>query len=577
MANACPGLARQLLQSGPRVKLLASSRESLHVVGETTYPLSTLAVPGPKQELSVAALAQYEAMRLFSDRALAAQTVFQVNRANAAAVADICRRLDGIPLAIELAAARVRALSVETIAERLSDRFHLLTGGDAASLPRLQTLRACIDWSYDLLTAPERSLLGRLAVFSGGWTLQAAEAVGTGGEVDKREVLDLLTRLVEKSLVEFDAGGRYRLLETVRQYANERLVESRGSEIVRERHRDYFLALAEEAAPKLTGAEQAEWLQRLEDEHENLRAGLDWSLLEAGCGGGLRLCAALQQFWFTRGHLSEGREWCVRAVEKAPAGERTPERAKVLHVASLLAYFQGDYLAARAQSQESLAIRRQLSDRRGMAASLNILGAVAIDEGDFASARALHEESLAIVRQLGNRLGIANSLSNLGVVAYEQSDFVRARALYEESLAIERELGNSGGIATSLSDLGALAHKQGDYAAAGALRRESLMIRRELGDRRGMAYSLEGLAETSVTVLGSSRRAARILGAAERLREQIGTPLPPIELPQYDMKVASARAALGDDVAFDRAWQEGRALTLDEAIALALEETVERP
>jgi non-specific serine/threonine protein kinase len=212
-----------------------------------------------------------------------------------------------------------------------------------------------------------------------------------------------------------------------------------------------------------------------------------------------------------------------------------------------------------------------------MAASLNILGAVAIDEGDFASARALHEESLAIVRQLGNRLGIANSLSNLGVVAYEQSDFVRARALYEESLAIERELGNSGGIATSLSDLGALAHKQGDYAAAGALRRESLMIRRELGDRRGMAYSLEGLAETSVTVLGSSRRAARILGAAERLREQIGTPLPPIELPQYDMKVASARAALGDDVAFDRAWQEGRALTLDEAIALALEETVERP
>jgi predicted ATPase/class 3 adenylate cyclase len=572
LAHACAELAKALLQSGAQVKVLASSRESLHVVGETTYPLLTLAVPDPKQDLPVAALTQYEAVHLFRDRALAAQPVFQVNHENAAALADICHRLDGIPLALELAAARVRALSVETIAERLSDRFHLLTGGDATALPRLQTLRACLDWSYDLLTEPERALLGRLAVFAGGWTLAAAEAVGTGGEVDKSHVLDLLTYLVQKSLVEFDAeGGRYRLLETVRQYAGERLEESGGGEAARERHRDYFLALAEEAEPKLTGPEQTEWLQRLEEEHENLRASLEWSFVEVGSGGGLRLCGALHRFWETRGHLSEGRDSCLRVLGKAGVKERMPERAKALNTAGVLAQHQGDYPAARAQLEESLAIRRELGDRRGIAGSLGNLGNVAKDQSDFASARALLEECLAIQRELGGRWGIGRSLNNLAVIVYEQGDFASARSLYEESLAILRELGDRSGIAVALGNLGSVRFEQRDYPAARALYEESLAIRRELGDRFGIAVALEELA-TLVAALGGSLHAARIWSAAERLRAEISSPLPPNERPRYDGTVAKARAALNDDAAFDSAWQEGRALTLEQAIEFALQQ-----
>ena len=399
-----------------------------------------------------------------------------------------------------------------------------------------------------------------------------------------------------------------RCLETIREYARDRLIAAGDEEHMRERHRDYFLALAEEAEPKLTGAEQIEWLQRLEEEHENLRAGLDWSLVEAGSGGGLRLCGALHRFWFVRGHLSEGREWCVRVLGKAGARERTSERANALNVAGVLAQRQGDYPAAWARHEESLAIQRQLGERRGMATSLNNLGNVAMEKGDIASARALHEESLAISRELGDRMGIARSLHSLGIVACAQVDFASGRALFEESLAISRELGDRIGIAHSLYDLGNVAFEQGDYPARrGAVRgepgdpartgraewhrpslhdvghvafeqadypaarklfEEGLVIRRELGDRAGIAYSLEALAAV-VAALGGSLRAARIWGAAERLRDDIGSPL--LERPRYDRRVAVARGALGDDAAFDCAWQEGRTLTLEQAIALALE------
>ena len=274
LAQACADLAKALLRAGPGTKILASSRESLHVVGETTYPVPPLAVPPPHQSMTVAALTQYEAARLFADRATAAQPAFAVTDRNATAVAEICHRLDGIPLALELAAARVRALPVETIAVRLSDRFRLLTGGDKTSLPRQQTLRACIDWSYDLLTEPERALLRRLAVFAGGWTLEAAEAVGAGGDIEDLDVLDLLTHLVEKSLVAMDAeGARYRLLETVRQYGKERLQDAHEKTSTRNRHLTFYLALAEEATSHLMGAEQASWLARLDLERENILGG----------------------------------------------------------------------------------------------------------------------------------------------------------------------------------------------------------------------------------------------------------------------------------------------------------------
>ena len=392
-------------------------------------------------------------------------------------------------------------------------------------------------------------------------------------------VLETVESLVGKSLVkqtEVHGEPRFAMLETIREYAGDELIAEGEKERVRERHRDYFLALAEEVEPKLMGAEQAEWLHRLDEEHENLRAGLDWSLADAGSEGGLRLCGALARFWFTRGHLSEGREWCVRVLSKPGGDERTPERATALIAAGALAYFQGDYPAARARYEESLAIRRELGDRRGIAALLGNLGNVTAAQGDFASARAILEETLAIMRELGDRWGIARSLANLGNVAHEQGDIASARTLYEESLASWRELGDRRGIAHSLNNLGNVAYAQDDYSAARARYVESLAISVELGERRAIANSLEGSAEV-VAALGHCLRAARIWGAAERLRDEIGSPLRPNKRPGYDRRVAAARTVLGNDAAFDRAWHEGSALTLEQAIDLALEESGAQP
>jgi predicted ATPase/Tfp pilus assembly protein PilF len=619
LLDVCAKLADALLRQCPGVQMLASSREALGIGGEQTYRVPSLSLPDPKQAHTPVSVAPFEAVQLFTERALLARPDFQVTTQNAATLASICYRLDGIPLAIELAAARVRLLSVEEINHKLDQRFRLLTGGSRTALPRQQTLRSLIDWSYNLLHDAEQLLLQRLSVFAGGWTLAAAEQICAGEGVEDWEALDLLTSLADKSLVvveQNDGHSRYRLLETVRQYARERLLESGGGEAVRVRHRDYFLTLAEEAEPKLLAAEQAEWLRRLEEEHENLRAGLDWSLAEAESGVGLRLCGALYRFWWARGYLSEGRKWCARILAKEGSAERTLERAKALHGAGALGYHQGDYPGARALGEESLAIRRQLGDRKGIAASLNNLGLVACDQGDYPAARALYEESLAIKRELGDRVGIANSLNNLGNVAYDQAELAFARALYEESLTIARELGDREGVARVLGNLGNVAMHQRDFASAQALHEESLTIKRELGhrqriagslnslgnlaldqsdfvsaralyqeglaighelgDRRGIAESLEGLAAMLVA-LGSSLRAARIWGAAERLRTEVGAPLSPKDRPRYDRRVEAARAAPGDAAWFDHAWQEGRALTLEQAIALALEESVEQP
>ena len=518
-------------------------------------------------------------------------------------------------MAIELAAARVRTLAVEEIDARLDQRFRLLTGGSRTAMPRQQTLRALIDWSYDLLNHSEQTLLQRLSVFARGWTLAAAEQVGAGDDVAERDVFDLLTSLCDKSLVaaeQIDGSSRYQMLETVRQYAREKLFDRGSGELVRKQHRDFFLALAEEAEPKLTGVEQALWLRLLETEHENLRAALDWSTGEAGAAGGLRLCGVLQRFWWTRGHFAEGREWCARVLAKAGGEEPTPERAKVLNVAGGLAYLQGDYPAARARHQESLAIRRQLDDQSGIATSLGNLGVVTLAQGDLASAKALHEESLAIRRQLGDRADIARALNNVGVATYLQGDYSAARVIYQEGLAIMRELGDQSVIANFLNNLGNAALDQDDLPAARALfeesltigrqlgdrygiayaldclanvafeqanfpvaqllAEESLAIRRDLGDRSGIAYSLEAVA-VAIAALGSSLGGARIWGAAERMRTEIGSPLPPDERPRYDRRVARAREASGDAVAFDRAWEEGRALTLNQVFEFAISET----
>jgi predicted ATPase/class 3 adenylate cyclase len=614
---ACAKLAREMSRTCPQLTIVATSRVRLGIDGESAYRVPSLTTPDPKLEATPERLLQFESARLYVDRAQQTMPRFAVTEQNAPALASVCRRLDGIPLAIELAAARMRSMSVEELDRRLDQRFRIVTGGARTAPRRQQTLRALIDWSYDLLDDSEKNLLCRVAAFSGGCTLQAAETVCAGDGIEEWEVLDLLTSLSDKSLVvaeEHDIATRYHLLETVRQYAGERLMESGTGKAVREGHRNHFLALAEEAESELMGAAQAKWLERLEVEHENLRAALEWSLAAAESAGGLRLCGALWRFWWTRGHLSEGREWCQRALGKAGGDERTAERAKVLYAAGAMAYYQGDYPSARARSEESLAIRRQLGDRRGLASSLNILGNVAVDQGDFASAQTLFEESLAIDRELGDQRGIAAMLSNLGSVAQNKGDYQAAATLYEESLAIIRELGDRGGIAIvliclglaacgekdypaarmrleeslaigrelgdrrnmamSLTSLGYVADEQGDFVSACALYQEGLVIQRELGDMGGVPTSLEGLAAT-VAALDDALGAARIWGAAERLREEIGSPMAPNERPRYHRRVAAARAALGDDVSFDRAWQDGRALTRSRAIEIALEETVQ--
>jgi predicted ATPase/class 3 adenylate cyclase len=610
---SCARLVAALVGECQGVTVLATSREALGIAGEQACHVRSLSVPAPGQAVAALDLSRFESVQLFVDRARLVRPEFELGPHNASALASLCRHLDGIPLAIELAAARVRSLSVEEIDGRLDQRFRLLTGGSRTALPRQQTLRSLIDWSYDLLREPERLLLQRLAVFAGGWTITAATDVCAGDAVTDDEILDLLTSLCDKSLAVVETveqHSRYRMLESVRQYARDRLAESGDAASVRKRHRDHFLALAEATQAKLVGAEQAVWLRRLEEEHENLRASLDGSLPAGEAGEGLRFCGALYRFWLTRGYLSEGRQWCTRMLGKPAARPPTRERATALNAAGNLAYYQGDYDAARALHEESLAIMRDVGDREGVAGALNGLGNIALDHGDYVAARALYEECLALKRELSDRRGIATALNNLGNVACEQCDFASARTLFEECLAIMRELGNrggvadllhnlgsvalhqgdcgaaqalheqslaivrelgdQGGIANSLETLGTVAHEQGDYETAGRLHAESLTIRRTLGERRNIAYSLEGVAEVAA-VLGDPLRACRLWGAAERLRTDIASPLPPNDRPRHERCVAAARTALGDHAAFARAWQEGAALALDPAIDLALE------
>ena len=574
LLKACASLAEVLLRETAGVTIIATSREALRVDIERAYPLDVL--PLPDLDADTQGIASSDAVQLFVERVRQHHPRFNLHEHRDRAVAEICRRLDGIPLALELAAARVAVLPVEQILRLLDDRFRLLTSGSRSDLPRQQTLRAMIDWSYDLLDDAEKQLFARLSVFAGGWTLAAAEVIGEGKVLAKDGVVYVLIALVEKSLmVVNEDGDRYRLLETVRAYAKDRLAEAEDVETVGERHRDYFLALAEEAEPKLMGSEQAKWLSRLEQEHDNLRSALEWSLAGLGSTGGLRLCGALQRFWWTRGHISEGREWCARALAGAQAEELTPARAKALSAAGLLAYWQGDYTSARARHEECLAIRRQLGDRGGMGISLNNLGMVARSQGDHASARALYEECLAIKRELGDRWGLAATLNNLGNLAAAQGDYHASRTQLEESLAIQRELGDRGGIATALENLGSVAYDLGEPASARALHVESLTMRHELGDKLGVVISLQVLAAV-VATLGSPLRAARIWGVAERLRADIGSALQPQDRSRHDQRVAAARAASGNDAAFDRAWQEGRTLTLEQAIELASGKAVER-
>jgi predicted ATPase/Tfp pilus assembly protein PilF len=610
--GAVAEIADTLLRSCASLRILATSREALGIGGEALYPVPSLSLPDPRRLPAVDQLSQFEGVRLFTERARAVQPAFTLTERNAMAVVHLCQRLDGIPLAVELAAARVKSLPVDQIAARLDDRFRLLTGGSRTALPRHQTLRAAMEWSYDLLSPEERGVLRRIAVFAGGLTLEAAESVSAGAEVPAEEVFDLVTRLVDKSLVVAageEHGARYRLLDTIREYALGRLLESGEADEARRRHLDWYLTLVEQARPEFfRGPEPGAWLERLDLEHDNLRAALAWSDAEPeGGDAGLRLAAGLWRFWEIRGYVAEGRGWLEKMLGRT-TGSISLLRANALTGAGVLAYIQGDYRAAFAFHEESLALHRRLGDPHSIAYAANNLANAAVLQGDYARARALYEEALGLARESGDwrgigfglinladvfarqeeyaeaealfekslaifsemddRWGAAYALDNFGLMASRRSDFAAARTHYERALALSRELGDARATARTLTHLADLASQQGDVAGARSLYAEGLGIRQTLGDMSGIASALERLAW--VATGEHPDRSVRLLGAAQALRQTIGASLNPSAREEYDRRLASLQERLGEE-RFKAAWEEGRKMTPDDAVADARE------
>lgn len=622
LIEACAELARTLLRECAGLTLLATSREKLGLMGETVWRVPSLAIPEEDQDDATEGLQSSPAIRLFAERAHAAQNDFALSNENLAEVTQICRRLDGIPYAIELAAALVESLPVAEIVTRLNDRFQLLDSGDRTLPARQRTLRAMIDWSYDLLSGPERLLLARLSVFSGGWTLQAAEAVCSDGEeLQNWQVVKTHSRLVTKSLVmtgERDGQPRSHLLETMRQYGRELLEKAQETEPLRRAHYDYFRRMAAEAEPELVGPTQQTCLILLEADHTNLRHALEGQIVslteteqqdtKSETQNLLRFSASLGRFWQIRGYFSEGRDLLLRILALPQAQDRTAERADALTWAGLLCLFQGDYATARPLCEEGLSIWQKLHDDRGIAGALGCLGILVKDQGDPAGARRLFEESLKYGQAAGDRAGVAGSLGYLGIVAIDMGDTPAAFAYFEQSLALRRELQDRWGIAASLNNLGVLHRKQGRYTEAKTYLEESLELRRHLGDRRNIAVCLNNLGliacqtadfsqaracfEESMRLswdLGERRslaysleafarlaqaeeewdRAVTLWGAAAALRETIGSPLTPPEQALHQQNLEAARNTLGT-AAFEAALSRGDTYTLEKAMDFCL-------
>jgi predicted ATPase/transcriptional regulator with XRE-family HTH domain len=516
--KAAAPLVAELLVACPALTILATSRAPLRLRGEREFTVPPLALPDPRRLPPVAELARLAALALFVQRARDVRPDFALTAENAAAVAEICARLDGLPLAIELAASWSKVLEPAALLARLGRRLQVLTGG-ARDLPlRQQTLRAAIDWSYDLLGEPERVLLLRLAVFTGGGTLSAVEAVCGDAPTPDLAVLAGLAGLMDASLVQRDddkAEPRFAMLETIREYAAERLRE-RGEEVTaRGRHTAHYLALAERPWLQLQGAERGEWLERLEREHDNLRAALRWAIESGDADTGQRLAVALMPFWYARGHLGEGRAWFDAALAMGGG----VARPAALHGAGVLAAQQGDYTHAAALGEEALAACRARGDMAGGAAALHLLGNVAIEQGDHARAVVLCEESLAGYRAAGLPSGAAVILNNLGTLASRRGDHERAAAFHAQSLALKRELGDARGIASALVNLGDTALQSGDVAQAAALFADGLARWRELGDKRGMGAALLSLGQAASAADDPTRAAALCEEGLVLLRE----------------------------------------------------------
>jgi len=607
LIQAAPIVA-ELLAIGPSLRILVTSRAALHLYGEHEFPVPPLALPDPRSMPSVELLSKFPAVALFVQRAVAARPDFKLTRENAPAVTEICTRLDGLPLAIELAAARIKVLSPSAMRTRLASRLQLLTGG-ARDLPqRQQTLRAAMDWSYDLLNVAEQKLLRRLSVFVGGCNLEGVEAVcDTKTDLDL-DLLDGMASLVDKSLMQqaeqTKGESRFVMLETVREYALEKLVGSGEEASTKRAHAAYCLVLAEEVSTEQSDAKGAEWLQHFASEYDNFRAGLEWLTETGDAEWGLRLGAALFRFWEMREYLTEGRERLGKLLKLAGAAAPTKGRARALFAAGVLAGVQGDYASAESLVGESRDITRKLHDMQGVGVSLNALAVLAQDRGDVARARSLCEESLEVWRELGDLKAVARSLSNLanvvrfqgdltrarslyaeclsifqglgdrtgvawaldhqGDVARDQGDFPAARTLYEQSLAIFRELGDRWGIAATLADLGNLTMEERDYPTARSLYQESIRIFQELDHKRGIARLLECFACAAAAQF-QAEGSLRLAGAAAALRQSIGVPLAPAEQAKLESTLDPARKLM-TNTAGATAWLEGWSLPVEKAV-----------
>ena len=567
LVEACAELAELLLSHAHTLKILVTSREALGVIGETTWSIPSLSLPDVKHLPASEQLTQYEAVQLFIERASLVQPNFTLRNDNAAYIAEICARLDGIPLAIELAASRVRALSVDQISMRLEDRLRLLTSGTRSARPRQQTLRATIDWSYDLLSAPERVLLRNLSVFSGGWTLEAAEQVCIQSEGES-DIVDLMTHLVDKSLVTmYESLGhtRYRMLETTRQYAFEKLTESGNDQNAYSNHFRFFLQLAEEAENQLIGPDQAKWLNQLEREHDNFRAALDWSIKMRKDDEALRMAGALGLFWLKHSHFSEGRRWFEKVLEE-DHNFPDQEKVKAWRWAGFLTFWQQDMAETRRIYTQNLEREQELGDQWGIAFSLHMLANVALAEGNTKEVRELHHKSIALSRKINAIWVLALAQFSLGYFELLEGHLAIAEELCTESLKHFRSLGEKFGMGQVLSNLGYVMCSKGDFVSAKNIFLEALTLSKEMGDRFGMIGILTGLAGVFQSE-GKLVTSARVQGAIVRIEREIAaTPLLfPIEHNMFDSTSKVLQESMGTQ-AYQLELEKGMTFTLDDVL-----------
>ena len=614
LIDATARLVDRLLDSCPHLSILATSREAMGVEGEARWLVPPLSVP--EDGSSPEELEGYESVRLFVERARARDPSFSLSRQNARAVTEICGRLEGIPLAIELAAARVGTLSLEQISSRLGGSLDLLTRGGRTAEPRQRTLKGALDWSHELLSEPEKVLFRRLSVFAGGWTLKSAETVASGNGVEEGEILDLLSGLVEKSLALAEEhkgiGLRYRMLEPVKQYARGKLEEGGEGQTVRRRHAEFFLALAEQARPELRGPEDKTWLERLEREHDNIRTALSFALESEEAELALRLSGVLGTFWHMHSHSDEGRKWLEAALARDQRASATL-RIKALEALYWLAFDQWDHDRAEAVAREATELSQGAEIENSLAASLKVMSAgPSWVRGDYEQGKELLEESLEISREAGDEIMIAEALLQLAVTAWGmgdaergmeiyqegvelcreagysfrlpdflfslgyqlllEGDYERGAALNEEAVAICREHGYKRSLNFALDNLGWATLLQDDHARARTFYEESLAVSKELGDKACASESLDGLACVAGTE-GEAMRAGRLFGAAEAMRETLSEAVAfghtPEEIAWREPHRARARSLLGESE-WETALAKGRAMGLNEAIDYAL-------